>query len=230
MEQAPGTGLKLAVAALALLAAGVLVWGFTAFDFEAGVESTVRQIRGWGMWGVAGSIGLMVAHSFLPFPAEIIACANGVVYGAFWGAVITWVGAMLGASVAFGLVRWLGRPFVERMVPARDWEQISLWSRERGGAVLLTARLIPVIAFNLINYVAALTGISWWTFLWATGLGILPLTIMLSILGDQMVTMPLWAWVLLGALALASWVALHRRWRTFPGAATAGLGERRAGE
>jgi hypothetical protein len=54
---------------------------------------------------------------------------------------------------------------------------------------------------------------SWWTFLWATGLGILPLTILLSILGDRMLTMPLWAWALLGALALASWAVLHWRWR-----------------
>ena len=43
MEPAPGTGLKLAVAALALLAAGVLVWGFTAFDFEAG---TITELFG----------------------------------------------------------------------------------------------------------------------------------------------------------------------------------------
>jgi uncharacterized membrane protein YdjX (TVP38/TMEM64 family) len=108
-------------------------------------------------------------------------------------------------------VRLLGRPFVERMVPASHWERMSLWPHHRGAAVLLVARLIPVIAFNLINCVAALTGISWWSFLWATGLGILPLVILLSVLGDQMLTMPLWVWVLLGALAIASWLVLHRR-------------------
>jgi uncharacterized membrane protein YdjX (TVP38/TMEM64 family) len=209
----PGAGLKLAAAVVVLLAAVVVAWGLASSDFDISVEATVRQIRDWGMWGVAASIVLMVAHSFLPFPAEIIACANGVVYGAFWGGVITWVGAMLGASVAFGLVRWLGRPFVERMVREEELQRVDAWSRERGGAVLLTARLIPVIAFNLINYVAALTGISWWTFLWATGLGILPLTILLSILGDRMLTMPLWAWALLGGLAVASWAVLHWRWR-----------------
>jgi uncharacterized membrane protein YdjX (TVP38/TMEM64 family) len=207
-----GAGGK-AAAALAVLAAVVVVGGLFATDFDMSVEAAVREIRGWGMWGVAASIALMVAHSFLPFPAEIVACANGIVYGAFWGAVITWVGAMLGAAVAFALVRWLGRPFVARMVPAQQLARLDEWSRERGGAVLLTARLVPVIAFNLINYVAALSGISWWTFLWATGLGILPLTILLSILGDRMLSMPFWAWALLGALAVASWIALHRCWR-----------------
>jgi uncharacterized membrane protein YdjX (TVP38/TMEM64 family) len=139
------------VVALVLLAVGGAVWASTAFNFELSIEVVAQRIRGWGMWGVAGSIGLMVAHSFLPFPAEIIACANGMVYGALWGAVITWVGAMLGASLAFALVRLLGRPFVERMVPASHWERKSLWSQRRGAAVLLVARLIPVIAFNLIN-------------------------------------------------------------------------------
>jgi uncharacterized membrane protein YdjX (TVP38/TMEM64 family) len=215
-----GAGHKAAAAAaLVLLAAGVVVGGLVATDFDMSVETAVREIRALGMWGVAGSIGLMVAHSFLPFPAEIIACANGIVYGAFWGTVITWIGAMLGASATFALVRWLGRPFVERMVPTQQWTQLTAWSRTRGGAVLLTARLVPVIAFNLINYVAALSGISWWTFLWATGIGILPLTILLALLGDQMLSMPLWAWVLLGALAAASWVVLHWRWRAIDAAA-----------
>ena len=212
MKKNSRPGLKWFAAALFVLAAAAAVWAFTTLEFDASVEGTAQRIRDWGMWGVAGSIGLMVAHSFLPFPAEIIACANGMVYGSWWGGVITWVGAMLGASFAFALVRSLGRPFVERMVPADQWERMSVWSQDRGGAVLLVARLVPVIAFNLINYVAALTGISWWTFLWATGLGILPLTILLSILGDRMLSMPQWAWLALGVLAIAAWVVMHR-WR-----------------
>jgi uncharacterized membrane protein YdjX (TVP38/TMEM64 family) len=216
MKANSALGLKSAAAVLVLLAGAAAVWALATLQYDESIEGTAQQIRDWGMWGVAASIGLMVAHSFLPFPAEIIACANGMVYGPVWGAVITWVGAMLGASAAFAIVRWLGRPFVERMVPASRWEQMSLWSHDRGAAVLLVARLIPVIAFNLINYVAALTGISWWSFLWATGLGILPLIIVLSVLGDQMLAMPLWLVVLLVALALASWVVLHRRWRWQP--------------
>ena len=177
------------------------------------MESVEELIRSWGAWGVAGSIGLMVAHSFLPFPAEIIALANGMVYGPLWGAVITWTGAMLGASVAFGLGRALGRPFVMRVLSERHQSALANWSREQGGLALLASRLVPVIAFNLINYAAALTHISWWTFLWATGLGILPLTILLSVLGENVLDMSAWVWLLLAALAVLSWLALHY-WRS----------------
>jgi uncharacterized membrane protein YdjX (TVP38/TMEM64 family) len=210
-----GAGLALAI--LAVVAAAGLAWWLPLWVAPIGlgdtVEGTVALIRSWGPWGLAGSIGLMIAHSFLPFPAEIIACANGMIWGPAWGAAVTWIGAMLGAAAAFGVVRGLGRPILRRLLQPDQWRRLDGWSQSRGGAALLVSRLIPLIAFNLINYAAALTAISWWTFLWATGLGILPLTILLAVLGDRMIALPLWAWLLLGALALGSWLALHGRRR-----------------
>ncbi|KPK15721.1 MAG: hypothetical protein AMJ67_15030 [Betaproteobacteria bacterium SG8_41] len=210
------SGLRLAALVGFLLIIGVSAWWLIAPPFgislDLTLEGMVQLIRSWGGWGVAVSIALMVVHSFVPFPAEILACANGMIYGPVWGTAVTWVGAMLGASVAFGLARWLGRPFVYRMLKEARRERLVRWSRDRGGVALLTARLIPVIAFNLINYAAALTEISWWTFLWATGIGILPLTALSAILGDQMLSMPLWGWLLLGAVVLVIWFWLERRW------------------
>lgn len=180
------------------------------------IEGTAALIRSWGMWGVAGSLGLMILHSFLPFPAEVVALANGLVYGPLWGLVITWSGAMAGAALAFGLARALGRPFVERVLSSRRREQLDAWSRERGALALFIGRLIPLIAFNAINYAAGLTPMSWWTFLWVTGLGILPFTVVLTIVGAFMLAMPpltlLLFVALTGVLVLAGWFALrHRR-------------------
>ena len=42
----------------------------------------------------------MVLHSFIPFPAEFLAIANGMVFGPVLGTVITWSGAMAGALLA----------------------------------------------------------------------------------------------------------------------------------
>lgn len=210
-------GIYLAAAMLLLLAIGAIIGLVLPSDWAVGpgdtVKGTITLLRSWGAWAVVGSIALMVAHSFLPFPAEIIACANGMVFGPFWGTVITWVGAMLGAAAAFGLVRVLGRPFLERVLSPRHRAQISVWSHDYGGRTLLTSRLIPVIAFNLINYAAALTRISWWTFLWATGVGILPLTILLAIIGDRMLTLPAWGWLLLTAATLLLLMLVLHDWR-----------------
>jgi uncharacterized membrane protein YdjX (TVP38/TMEM64 family) len=195
--------------ALAIAALGWWLWPLMP-GAPAAVRDVEALIRSWGAWGVLGSIGLMVAHSFLPFPSEIIALANGMLYGPLWGTVVTWVGAMLGAVAAFGAVRALGQPVLRRLLPPARHAGLVRWSREHGGLTLLVARLIPVIAFNLINYAAALTEITWWTFLWATGLGILPLTIVLAVLGDNVLDMPAWGWGLLLVSIAAIWLLLDR--------------------
>jgi uncharacterized membrane protein YdjX (TVP38/TMEM64 family) len=217
---------RLAVGALIMLVlASLAVWGFLLGDrfprvpgFELSVAGVERTIESWGMWGIAGSILLMVLHSFLPFPAEIVAMANGMLYGPLWGTLITWTGAMLGAYLAFGLARWLGRPFVLAMVAKRHHEQLDDWLARQGGGVLLLSRFMPVISFNLINYAAGLTAISWWTFTWATGLGILPLTFLMVLMGDGLWSgdAAAWLWLPLAALGgwLLWWVLTRRRPRS----------------
>ena len=200
--------LGLGIGTTAALVAASFGWDFGLTT--ARIESTIKS---WGPWGVAASVGLMVVHSFVPFPAEFLAVANGMVFGPFWGTVVTWVGAMLGAILAFGLVRWLGRPFVEVAVARHHWESLDEWSEHEGPYVVLVSRLIPVIAFNLINYAAGLSRISWWNFLWTTAVGILPLTTLMVIMGSQVHTLGWEAWALLFAGGLALWLILRRRLR-----------------
>ena len=206
------------VALLSLIAVGTFIWWLWPM-IELGLggdntmEGVVAQIRAWGPRAALGSIVLMVVHSFLPFPSEVITLANGMVFGPFWGSVITWVGAMLGAISTFGLVRLLGRPFVYRMLSDSQLLRLTDWSSRQGGIALLIGRLIPVLAFNLLNYAAAMTHISWWTYIWATGLGILPLTILLNVFGASVLTMTTsnWIWLLsVVAVALCA-IVLWRR-------------------
>jgi len=170
----------------------------------------VQFIRSSGHWGVAVSIGLMVLHSFVPFPAELVAIANGMLYGPIWGTVITWVGAMLGALLSFGVARRFGRPFVGRRLTRASAQKVDDWLAVHGGGALLFSRFIPVIAFNLINYAAGLIRVSWWTFTWTTGVGILPLTTLMVVMGDQIDALPWQAWLLLLIVGLLLWLATHR--------------------
>lgn len=174
------------------------------------VQTIEDSIQSMGAWGVMGSIGLMVLHSFVPFPAEFLAIANGMVYGPVWGTVITWTGAMLGAFLAFGLARALGRPFVAMMVARKDWDLLDEWAAMRGGRLVLISRLIPVIAFNLINYAAGLTRITYWKFIWATGLGILPMTILMVWMGAEMHALSPATWLLFAIAVLGLWFIARR--------------------
>ncbi len=192
----------------------VIAAGF-AYDFsiEFSIVKIEETIRSWGAWGVLASIALMVLHSFIPFPAELIAIANGMIFGIFWGIVITWIGAMLGALLAFALARLLGRPLIERIIAHRHWQSVDDWAALEGGRIVLLARLFPIIAFNLINYAAGLARLSWWTFTWATGIGILPLTILMVAMGDYIEVLPWWVWLLVAVVCVAVCYLFRHRLR-----------------
>ena len=203
-----GRGVIVAVV-VAVSVAAVVGTGILYIGVDFSVATLTDTIRSWGVWGAAASVGLMILHSFIPFPAELLAFANGILFGVVWGTVITWVGAMLGASVAFGLARRFGRPFVKRMVAARQWETVDRWADRNGWQAVLVGRFVPVIAFNLINYAAGLTRITWWQFLWTTGVGILPMTLMMVIMGDRMEQLGWQTWAALLAGGLILWVGLR---------------------
>jgi uncharacterized membrane protein YdjX (TVP38/TMEM64 family) len=173
-------------------------------------ESIKELMLSWEEWGVVVSLLLMVLHSFVPFPAEFLAIANGMCYGPFWGTVITWSGAMLGASLAFALSRRFGRPFVERMLTRRLCNRVDDWTARYGADGIFLSRFVPIIAFNLINYAAGLTRISWWTFLWTTALGILPMTTLMVVLGAGMQDLSIYGWLAIAAAGLAAWLAVRR--------------------
>jgi len=172
---------------------------------EAAVE---RFVRAWGAWSALASIALMVLHSFVPLPAEIIPLANGMLFGPLIGIALTWAGAMLGAALSFALARWLGRGFVRLVLSEARFQRLAQIVPRPG--TLLYVRLVPLISFNLVNYAAGLMGVSWWTFLWTTALGILPLTVAMVLLGGAMLRAPLWLWAAIAAALLLLWLAVAR--------------------
>jgi uncharacterized membrane protein YdjX (TVP38/TMEM64 family) len=182
--------LLIVAGAVVVLVGAVLAFEWSGDFSTAGLEDTIRSL---GAWGVLASIALMIVHSFVPFPAEFVALANGMVYGPLWGTVITWVGAMLGASIAFWLARRLGRPFVERMVSRNDWRVLDDWAAVNGWQVVLISRFIPVIAFNLINYAAGLTGV---------------------VMGDNVESLGWESWLALLIGGAVLWLLLRQKLRT----------------
>jgi len=195
--------------------AGVVVLGIYIavahhpFGLDIGENALMDWVRALGPWGGIGIVALMVAHSFIPFPAEIVAFLSGEIFGLVRGTLYAWTGAMLGASLAFWLARLLGREAVMAMLPKASAKQLAQWSASSSTNVLFLARFIPVIAFNLVNYAAGLTQVRWWTFLWTTGIGILPLTIFFVYLGQRMRSATWLEWLVTALSALALWGAAH---------------------
>ena len=58
---------------------------------------------------------------------------------------------------------------------------------ERGGATfLLVARLVPIVPFSLLGYVAGAAHVPLWRYTWTTALGYLPITAYFVDLGSRL--------------------------------------------
>jgi uncharacterized membrane protein YdjX (TVP38/TMEM64 family) len=63
------------------------------------IDRLASFVRSFGWWGPLISIGLMILQAVAaPLPSFLLAAANGIVFGIFWGSVISWVGGMAGLS------------------------------------------------------------------------------------------------------------------------------------
>lgn len=133
-------------------------------------------LRRWGPWAPAVAVFLMIVHTFVPFPAELLAAATGAAFGLWEGTLIQWIGTMASAVLGFGLARALGRPVVERFVPKRILARADALVAGAGWEVALLARFIPIPG-DIVGIALGLTPLPWTTYLWTTAAAILPWTV-----------------------------------------------------
>ncbi len=125
-----------------------------------------------------------------PLPAFLITAANGMIFGSFWGALISWIGAMMGALTSFYIARLFGKVALRKIVPnQKTVEFIRHAGEKKGFYVILLSRLLPFISFDIISYMAGMSGIRPWAFILGTSLGMLPATIVYTVIGHEIPVM-----------------------------------------
>ncbi len=171
-----------------------LVPNFAGQVKQAAIILSMADIKGmrmfiysYGIWGPIVSMGLMVLQALAaPLPAFVITFANAWIFGWVKGAIYSWTGAMIGASICYYIAKAYGRPLVEKMVGKKSLTMTDSFFEKYGRHSVMIARLIPIVPFDIISYAAGLTTMGFLEFFWATGLGQLPATIIYSWLGENM--------------------------------------------
>lgn len=152
------------------------------------VDAAREYILSFGMWAPVVSFFLMVFQSVAaPLPAFVITFANAGLFGWVKGAALSWTSAMVGAILCFAIARLYGRSVVEKFTTRRALKEVDVFFEKYGKWAVLIARLLPFISFDIVSYAAGLTAMGWWEFIWATGLGQLPATLVYSYVGDMLV-------------------------------------------
>ncbi|HEY3375211.1 MAG TPA: TVP38/TMEM64 family protein [Candidatus Aquicultor sp.] len=151
------------------------------------VEMVKGYILGFGIWAPIASFLLMVFQSVMaPLPAFLITFANAALFGWIYGAILSWSSAMVGAAVCFYIARYFGRNTVEKLTSRTALDAVDKFFEDYGKYAILIARLLPFISFDIVSYAAGLTGMGFWSFFIATGIGQLPATIVYSYIGGML--------------------------------------------
>lgn len=144
----------------------------------------------FGIWAPLVFIGIFTVRPFVLFPASIVAIAGGLSFGPFIGPVVTYVGSLSGAAVSFLVFRKLGANFRQK-----DWKgkgnNLQVKIEENGFFYVMALRIIPVINFDFVSYLSALSTIEFRKYFGATMVGIIPGTLAFNFLGASFVDLNL---------------------------------------
>jgi uncharacterized membrane protein YdjX (TVP38/TMEM64 family) len=140
-------------------------------------------------------------------PATLFTGIGALLFGTLWGFLYNITGAMLGASGAFFIGRYLGRDFAASLIGNRLLKYDNKIAKN-GFAVTLYLRLV-FFPFTPMNFGMALTRVSFTQFFWGTLFGILAggfvMTFFFATMAEVWKTAQwerLWGWKSILSLAL----------------------------
>lgn len=148
----------------------------------------IKAMTGWveqlGPLGFFAFIGIYAAGTVLFVPGALLTIAAGLVFGLGLGTVVAWLGAVIGATLAFLIARYLARAKVEQQTKGnKKFKAIDDAIGKQGWKIIGLLRLSPLIPFNASNYFYGITAIKFWPYLLASAGGMLPGTVLYVYLG-----------------------------------------------
>lgn len=177
--------ISLAIFFALIIALGWHIYNNTSVELN-NVAGVVAYLRSFGFLAPTISIALLIIQAFFPVvPFFLLASANGILYSFTGGFLITWLGALAGASISFFVARSLGRQWVLNKCQAAFCKEIAVLSGRKGFGLVFLARIVPIIPSTLVNLLAGVSTILFSTFLAASALGKMPAIIFYTLAGDK---------------------------------------------
>jgi len=181
--------------------AGVICLGVLAFlfwdnlvqvlDFFRQHQAKKDQFRDWinsfGVWSplvfIVTQVGQVV---FSPIPGELTGFLGGYIYGVWLATFYSTIGLSLGSYLAFAIARWLGRPFVEKLVSRMILEKFDFLVRNKGAWFAFIFFSIPGFPKDFMCYLLGLSPLRTQSFLFVATVGRIPGTLVLGLQGANL--------------------------------------------
>lgn len=122
--------------------------------------------------------------SIMP-PIAALSLTAGLAFGAVWGALYLMIGAMLGTSATFLISRYFGRGFIEKVLKGK-FKDLDEKLGDNGFMTVLFFRVIPLVPYEVLNYMGGLSRIKFKDYLFATFLGLIPGVVISAFFGGSL--------------------------------------------
>ena len=151
------------------------------------IQETAEYIKSYGEMAVVFAFLLTLFVNALGFPPAIIfSTANTLIFGIFWGIVISVAAETVGVTISFLLLRFFFRDSAEKLIQKSKFlSSVDKYSSQKGFMVMLIARMVPYIPSGLLNAVGALSSLNLRDYFIASFIGKFPSTGIEAIIGHD---------------------------------------------
>jgi uncharacterized membrane protein YdjX (TVP38/TMEM64 family) len=180
----------LALWVVALIAAVVVIGpGKLIEDYSRVTPEGIRQLV--LSYGAVSIVIYELLHALRPFtflPVTPFTIAGGYIYGHAYGLLFAMIGTTLAATLTFFLSRYLFRDYLKKRLSV---SYAGFDRRFDGGGIFTVAamRVVPVIPFDAVGYVAGVSSIGFTDYLIGTLIGEFPGAFVLTMLGNNLTNM-----------------------------------------
>ncbi len=165
-------------------AVAVLIFLARQFDFQTIFQNALAWVDGLGPWGPIAFMVIYNLATVLFLPGSLLTLGGGVLFGVVNGSVYVFCAALLGATIAFLIGRYVARGWVANKIAGnQSFKAIDEAIAKEGRKIVFLTRLSPIFPFNLLNYALGLTQVSLKDYVIGS-LGMLPGTIMYVYIGS----------------------------------------------
>ena len=137
--------------------AGAVLWAGLHRD-QLDPAALDGWLSGLGVWAPVVYVSFYAAGTVVFLPGSLFALAGGALFGPVWGAVLSLLGATIGAGIAFLVARYLAGDWVARRA-AGPVKRLIRGVETEGWRFVAFVRLVPLFPFNLTNYALGLARI-----------------------------------------------------------------------
>ncbi len=161
------------------------------FEFLERLQTQKARFRDWinsfGVWGPLVFIGVQVGQVvFSPIPGELTGILGGYIYGVWVSTIYSTIGLTLGSYLAFSIGRWLGRPFVEKLMSRKVLDKFDFLLASKGAVFAFVFFAIPGFPKDLMCYLLGLSPLRTRSFVLVAAVGRIPGTVVLGLQGANL--------------------------------------------